>query len=222
MVYTVKELPKSEQPREKLKKNDISSLTEVELLSLILRSGISGKNVKQLSSEIFNNYSLKNLSSRPIEELKQIKGVSEVKAGQLKAISELSKRLKKDTGMRIENLGDVKSAVMDLKFENREYLRIFYLSSSREIIKKKNIEGGLKGVEFLPRKILRPAVMKDSTAIILAHNHPSGKSKPTEQDLKSTKTILESGEKLGVSVLDHVIVGDNISSMRASTDLNFH
>lgn len=221
MDYTVKDLPKSERPQEKLMEKGVKSLTEVELLSLILRSGISGKNVKELCAEILNKHSLKELSNQPITELERFRGVSSVKAGQLKAVSELSKRLKNESRMKLENLGDVKSVVKDMKYEDEEELRVFYLKSSNEIIEKSSWTGGISSVKFEPRNILKTAVRKNAAAIILAHNHPSGKSNPTEEDIKSTRSVIEAAEPLGITVLDHVVVGKQIRSMRTCTDLDF-
>lgn len=221
MDYTVKELPKSERPQEKLEKNGVKSLTEVELLSLVLRSGISGKNVKELCAEILNHHSLKELSNQPITELERFRGVSSVKAGQLKAVSELSKRLQNESRMKLENLGDVKSVVSDMKYEDEEELRVFYLKSSNEIIDRKSWSGGISSVNFKPRNILKTAVRKNAAAIILTHNHPSGKSSPTNEDIKSTQKVIEAAKPLGITVLDHVIVGKQIRSMRTCTDLDF-
>jgi DNA repair protein RadC len=137
MDYTIKDLPESERPREKLEEHGASQLTDVELLSIILRTGTQGKNVKELSSEILNSLSLDELASRELEELKKFEGVSRVKAGQLQAVGELSRRMKKSEKEVVESLGDVKSICGDMKFLEGEVLRVFYLSSGNELLEKR-------------------------------------------------------------------------------------
>lgn len=107
MDYRIEDLPKSERPREKLAENGFSTLTETELVSIVIRSGIPGKNVKELSSEILNSYSLAELADIPMKELEKIRGVSEVNSGQLKAVSELAKRLQKEEREKVESFSDL-------------------------------------------------------------------------------------------------------------------
>lgn len=221
MDYTIKELPQSEQPREKLKEKGSENLTDVELLSLILRAGIQGKNVKELSGEILNSYSLAELANRSLEELQGFEGISNVKAGQLKAVGELAKRMQREEREKIESFQDVREQVEDMKFLEQEKLRVFYLSSGNKVLAEKEFEGSVSSVKFKPQQILEKAVKNNSSAIVLAHNHPSGKPEPTEQDIEVTEEIIEACEPLGIKVLDHVIIGENISSMRASGTLNF-
>ena len=221
MDYTIKELPESERPREKLEDHGASELTDVELLSIILRTGTQGKNVKELSSEILNTYSLDKLASRELSELKNFEGVSRVKAGQLQAVGELSRRMKKSEKEEISSLSDVKSMCGDMKFLEEEVLRVFYLSSGNELLEKKEFSGGVSHVGAEPRKIFKTALNSSAAALILVHNHPSGESGATKQDLKTTRELVDLGEKLGVEVLDHVVAGKNFFSMRESSDLDF-
>lgn len=221
MDYTIKDLPESERPREKLEENGASELTDVELLSIVLRTGTQGKNVKELSSEILNTYSLDELGSRELEDLKRFEGISRVKAGQLKAVGELSRRMKKEEREKIESLDDVKSVCGDMKFLEEEVLRVFYLSSGNEVLEKKNFDGSVDSVGIEPRKIFKPALNVNAAALIMLHNHPSGKSEPTDQDLDTTREIIDLGERLGVEVLDHVVVGEGFFSMRESSQPGF-
>ena len=221
MDYTIKDLPKSERPREKLENHGSGNLTDVELLSIILRTGTKGKNVKELSSEILNTYSLDEMADRDLSELKEFEGVSRVKAGQLKSLGELSRRMKKQEKERIQSLSDVKSMCGDMKFMEEEVLRVFYISSGNEVLETREFEGSVDSVGIEPRKVFKPALNVNSAALILAHNHPSGKAESTSQDVKTTREIIELGDKLGVEVLDHVIVGEGFFSMRESADLTF-
>lgn len=221
MDYTIKDLPESERPREKLEDRGAEELTDVELLSIVLRTGTQGKNVKELSSEILNTYSLDELGSRELEDLKRFEGISRVKAGQLKAVGELSRRMKKEEREKIESLDDVKSVCGDMKFLEEEVLRVFYLSSGNEVLEKKNFDGSVDSVGIEPRKIFKPALNVNAAALIILHNHPSGKSEPTDQDLDTTREIIDLGERLGVEVLDHVVVGERFFSMRESSQAGF-
>lgn len=212
--YTIKDLPESERPREKLEEHGPNDLTDVELLSILLRTGTRGKNVKELSSEILNTYSLDEIADRSLEELKKFEGVSRVKAGQLQAIGELSRRLKKEEREKISSLSDVKALCGDMKFFEEEVLRVFYLSSGNELLKRKEFDGAVSDVNFRPRDIFREAFNSNAVAMILVHNHPSGKASATEKDREVTGEILELGESMGVELLDHVVVGDAFYSMR--------
>lgn len=219
MDYTIHDLPENERPREKLAKNGAESLSDAELLAILLRTGIKGKNVKELSYEILEKFSLQDLTNSEMEEFKQIEGISDVKAGQLEAIGELGLRLKRDDREKIENLSDVKAQVEDLKFKSSEVLRIFYLNSGNEVLNEAEIEGGVSSVSVEPKEIFRKGLKKDASALILAHNHPSGDSRPTPEDIEFTGKLRELGEVLGLEVLDHAVVGSKISSMRELTDI---
>lgn len=221
MDYTIKDLPESERPREKLEELGPKNLSEVELLSIVLRTGTQGKNVKELSAEILNRYSLEEIANRELEEMKQFEGISRVKAGQLVAVGELSRRLKREEKEEIKSLSDVKARVEDMKFLESEVLRVFYLNSGNEVILEKEFDGGVSQVDFDPREILREGLLANASAIILSHNHPSGKACATEKDVETTRELIESCESLGLEVLDHIVVGETVFSMRRESELRF-
>ena len=222
MDYTIKELPESERPREKLLKRGAGDLTDVELLSILLRTGTKGKNVKELSSEILNTYALDELGSRQISDLKDFQGVSKVKAGQLKAIGELSRRMKKEDRETIQSLSDVEAVCGDMKFFQEEVLRVFYLSSGNELLEKREFSGSVSAVGAQPRKIFKTALNSNASAVILVHNHPSGEADATDADIDVTRELISVGEKLNVEVLDHVVVGEEFFSMRENSRINFN
>lgn len=221
MDYRIKDLPESERPREKLEQNGSSALTEVELLSIILRTGTSGKNVKELSGEILNSYSLGNLADQPLKNLRKFEGVSKVKSGQLKALSELARRMQNEEKEEVSSLTDVKSRVQDMNFMERELVRVLVLSSGNKLLKEIEFEGEVASASFSPRQIFRKALEENGSAIILAHNHPSGDSNPTEKDIKTTRELIDLGKSLGVKLLDHVIVGNDLKSMRSESSVEF-
>jgi DNA repair protein RadC len=221
MSYRIKDLPKSEQPREKLQKKGVNSLTDVELLSILLRTGISGKNVKELSAEILNSYPLSSLSERSLEDLKGFSGVSMVKASQLKAISELALRMQNEKKEKIASFSDVKVRVQDMKFLETEKARLFLLSSGNQLLHEEDFNGEVSAVAFRPQKIFRLALKNNASAMILAHNHPSGNAEPTQKDVETTANLVEIGEKIGVKLLDHIIVGKSAKSMRKNSSVEF-
>ena len=219
MDYTIQDLPEEERPREKLEDLGAEDMTSVELLSIILRTGTQGKNVKELSSEILNEHSISELGNQGLESLKEFEGISRVKAGQLKALGELSRRAEREEREKIENLSDVRSQVGDMKFLDSEVLRVFYLNSGNELVGEDEFDGGVSNVGLDIQGVFRSAIESKASAVLLAHNHPSGESSATDQDLETTQEVIEAGENLGVDVLDHVVVGEEVFSMRQETGL---
>lgn len=214
MDYTIKDLPKEERPREKLERMGAASMTDTELLAIILRTGTQGTNVKELAGDILNTYSLPDIAERSMNELERFDGVSTVKAGQLKAVAELAMRLQREDRERITSLRDVRARVGDMRFFSTERLRVFHLSSGNELLHEQELDGVVDGVGFEPRQVFRAALKEDAAAVILAHNHPSGDSAPTDADVAVTGELVAAGEQLGVAVLDHVIVGADVTSIR--------
>ena len=221
MDYRIEDLPESERPREKLENLGVKNLSDVELLSIVLRTGTQGKNVKELSAEILNEYSLDEIADRNPEDLKKFEGVSRVKAGQLVAVGELSRRLKKEEREKIQGLSDVEARTGDMRFMESEVLRVFYLNSGNEVVGEEEFDGGISEVGCDTREICQEAMNCNASAMILSHNHPSGKASATQQDVKVTRELVELGEGLGVEVLDHVVVGDEFYSMRENSEVNF-
>jgi DNA repair protein RadC len=217
--YTIQDLPEEERPREKLEDLGAEDMTSVELLSIILRTGTQGKNVKELSSEILNEHSISELGNQGLESLKEFEGISRVKAGQLKALGELSRRTEREEREKIENLSDVRSQVGDMKLLDSEVLRVFYLNSGNELVGEDEFDGGVSNVGLDIQEIFRSALESKASAVILAHNHPSGDSGATDQDLGTTQDVIDAGENLGIDVLDHVVVGAEVFSMRQETGL---
>lgn len=214
MDYRIKDLPQDERPREKLVENGVSSLSDVELLAIVLRTGIKGKNVKELSSEILAEHGLESLAEVSLEELKSIEGISRVKAGQLKAVGELARRMKREDREKISSLSDVEARVEDMKFFSEERLRAFYLSAGNEIIREEELAGGISSVGFDPRKLLREGIISKASGFIICHNHPSGDPSPTSADIEATRELKSAADATGIELLDHVIVGKTALSFR--------
>jgi len=207
----IKELPMVDRPREKLIKYGPQKLSTSELIAVILSSGKKGENVLQLSKRILNKYPNNQLVDIPIKRLIGIEGIGATKACQIVACFELGKRLLKNkTSRLIMSPKDVWEDLKDLRDNKKEHFIIFYLDNQNQVIKKEVISIGTINSSLVhPREVFEPAVKNLASQIIIAHNHPSGESQPSDKDLQITKRLIEAGKILGIEVIDHVIVTKN-------------
>ncbi len=210
--YTIKDLPKDDRPREKLRKHGPQRLTKSELLALVIRAGTQGKNVLDLSHQILSDFDFKHLSNSSVQELCKYDGIGEVKAGQILAVFELAKRFSKEEieiGEKIESYNDVVNHFgMELQNLEREELRILHLSNSNELIAEEILsQGSIDEIPTSIREIVKSCVKKNSKGVILVHNHPGGKVEASKEDLDITERIAEALELIDVRLLDHIIFG---------------
>jgi DNA repair protein RadC len=219
----INDLQKIEKPREKLMKIGAENLTDVELVSIILRSGGKDYPVTSLSRDLINKFGgIKELLLADIEEILEFKNIDTAKASSLKAVEEISKRYlspSRETPTYVKTPKDVYDIVRkDIFNKNQEYLFLLCLDSRNKLISKDIIsKGTLNETLIHPREIFKKAVSKNSCYIILAHNHPSEKCEPSDEDIKVTKRIHNAGINMGIPLIDHVIVtNDNFSSMKSS------
>ncbi len=208
----IKTLPFDERPREKLIKQGVKTLTNSELLAIILRTGSKKESVLELSNKFFKEYNLKSLSRLKISTLKKQLGIGDVKACQIMACFELGKRLsafKEDKQPQIRNAKDVAELfIPEMRALEKEHFKGIYLDSRKRIIKQENIfVGSLNESVVHPREIFKIALDENAAAIILLHNHPSGDPSPSSFDIEITKELIKAGELLGIQVLDHIIIG---------------
>jgi len=211
---TIKELPEDERPREKLIKYGAEKLSDAELLALIIRMGTKERTAVEVSQDILNFFGgLQVLQGISVEELELVKGVGIAKAAQIKAITELSKRIFRAEKNKkvIKNPADAAELLMpDLRFLKHEIFGLILLDIKNQIISTPVIsKGGLNSSIVHPREVFKEAIRRSSAAIILYHNHPSGIPDPSKDDIEITKRLIDSGELLGINVLDHIIIGDN-------------
>jgi DNA repair protein RadC len=205
---TIKDLPKVERPREKLIQYGPEKLSNSELLAIILRSGTKEENVVELANKILKKFGANELPNLKYEDLKNLQGLGQVKACEIIACFELGKRLLKDKKSEIYlKPQDVWEELKDLRDHKKEHFIIFYLDSRNQEIKREVISiGSLNASLVHPREVFEPAVRNLAAQIILAHNHPSGETDPSEEDIKLTKRLVEAGKILGIEVIDHIIV----------------
>lgn len=215
----LREVPTFEQPREKALKYGIKSLSNSELLAIILRTGTKDKNVLKLSHDLLNNLSsLHDLLEISIQELTAFDGIGITKAITLLASIELGNRIVSECNNTkiIINAEDVyntmKSKVQGLK---EEVLYGIYLNSKSKIVAIKELTKGNLNSTIIDGKLVFKWAYKLSTpAIILVHNHPSGDPHPSIQDLKYTEIIIKQASIAGFVILDHIIIGTDYYSMK--------
>ena len=214
-TYTLRNLPVDERPRERLLKYGVESLSLQELISLIFGRGIKGESVIDISQKLISTFgSLDQLSEASIEELKKIKGLGLVKACQLKACFEISRRSKKE-----ENLNKNKKAIIKFPRDifpllkekivnfHKEYFIVASLDNRNKVINISIISVGTLNSSLIhPRETFEAAIKNHAATIIICHNHPSGELEPSEDDLIVTQNLIKAGKLLGIEVSDHLII----------------
>ena len=207
---TIKELPEFERPREKLTKKGAKALKKEELLAILLRTGLKGKNALEIANDILVKYGDKKLLGASYEELRNIHGVGPTKAVQILAAIELGSRLFKEKSEKEVYINSSEDAIKELahiKENKKENFVVLYLDARNKLIYKETVSiGSLNANLVHPREVFEPAVRYLAAQIVLAHNHPSGDPEPSEDDLEITKRLVESGKILGIEVIDHIII----------------
>lgn len=207
------------KPRERLIENGAESLSNYELLALILRTGTKEMNVLELSNYLLGKYRLTELSKLSIQELTKEKGIGKAKACEIIAISELVKRhnidlIKEDTEInKPEYIAKIYQE--KLKDKNQEHVYAVYLNTKNKIIAEKLLFiGTIDNSVIHPREIYKEAVKNSAVYIILIHNHPSGDTTPSQSDIDFTQKLKESSKVMDIDLLDHIIVGNDYFSFK--------
>ncbi len=206
----IKNLPKHERPREKMIEKGAENLRDSELMAILLRTGIKGKNVLKISEEILNKFPKKKLLSLDFEKLSKIKGIGAGKACLLLSAFELTKRALEVEDNNLPAINSAKDAVaqlQELRTAKKEHFVVLYLNARNQLIHKETISIGTLNASLVhPREVFKPAIEHLAASIIVAHNHPSGGVEPSEADLELTKRLGDAGRLLGIEVVDHVII----------------
>ena len=206
-----------DRPREKLTTKGKGQLSKAELIAILIGSGNREESAVELSKRILSSVdnNLAELSKLSVKELCMFKGIGTAKAISIVAALEIGRRRRADDVIqkkkKIKSSKDAYDILYaELSDKNYEEFWIILLDRANQILKKVNIsEGGLSGTVADPKKIFKMALEHNSSSIILAHNHPSNNLKPSDNDIKLTKTISSAGRTLEISVLDHIIVGSD-------------
>ncbi len=215
----IKNWIKEERPREMLIKYGEKNLSLSKLLSIILRTGKEGESAEELAKKILNKYkTLREIDSVSIDELCKIEGIGLAKATQIKASFEIGKRLMKETSSekkKIKSPDDIIDFVSEyygsyLRDVKKEFFNIILLDIKNKIVDSIELsKGSINASVVDPKEVIKEATLKSASSIILVHNHPSGDTEPSTDDINITKKIKEACDIVGIKVLDHIIIGKN-------------
>jgi DNA repair protein RadC len=223
----LKNLPLEDRPRERLVHAGPEHLAVRELIAIILRTGSTRRNVMELADDLLGRFgSLRGVARASVAELADCHGVGVAKAVQLKAAFELGRRALAEHPAQlpvVRKPSDVydllKAAFQDL---DREHFRVVLLNVKNQVLKVDSTTiGMLNSSPVHPREVFKEAIRLSSASIILAHNHPSGDPTPSPEDIRLTARLREAGEIIGITVMDHIICGDNcFISLKENGHLN--
>jgi DNA repair protein RadC len=209
---SIKDLPADARPREKLLARGPQALSDVELLAILLRTGMAGKNVFQLSEELLGPDGIAGLLNASVHSLKMVKGLGPAKQAELLAVFELarralSQRLKEREAFHTP--GAVKQYLqLQLAHKNHEFFAVLFLDSQNRMLAMEELfRGTLSQTSVYPREVVLRALHHQAAAVVLSHNHPSGSVQPSRADEHLTQTLKASLALVDVRVLDHIIVG---------------
>ena len=214
----IKEMLKDDRPYEKCLEQGAVSLTNTELLAVLLRTGTKGRSALDLARQLLGpecgDDGILNIHQFTLEKLQEIKGIGIVKAVQILCLSELAKRLSKASakeGLILNLPSTIAEYYMeDMRHRKQEYMKLLMLNTKSKLLGETDISKGTVNASLVsPRELFIEALEKHAVSIILLHNHPSGDPTPSTQDVLLTRRIKEAGELLGIELLDHIIIGNN-------------
>ena len=228
-AYTtmIRDMPQGERPRERLRDYGAASLSNSELVAILLRTGLEGESVLNMAVRMLSSFGgLAGLGRATFGEMCLQKGISEAKACQLQAAFELGRRLvslhPEDRAV-IHSPEDVANLLgAEMGTLDQEHLRVLPLDTKNHVTAVSEIYiGNVNSSIVRPAEVLRPAVRDNSASIIVVHNHPSGDPTPSPEDVAITRQIRESGELLGIDVLDHIILAGRRHTSLKERSLGF-
>ena len=211
----IRKLPDSERPREKLLREGKERLSNTEILAIIIGSGTGGRSALDLASEVISldSTGIRFLAGCRPEELQRVKGIGRAKACEILAAAELGKRIATRPRTRRMSAGDAEQVAAlfmeDMRYSKRETFKALLLNAKGEIISIETVSvGELTSTLVHPREVFHQAVKKSAAAILFVHNHPSGDPTPSEEDIRTTKMLIDCGNLLRIKVVDHLVIGD--------------
>ena len=212
----VKDIPLDDRPREKLLLRGAQNITDAELLAILLRTGTKGISVIEVAQKLIGKYSnLAQLALQSAESLQKNLGIGKDKAATLVAAFEISRRVESQSkwfsNKSITSPIDVAEMFIPiLRDEVKEKFIVISLNSANKIIRYNVISvGNLTGSIVHPREVFKIAIENNSANIILMHNHPSGNTEPSKDDIHITKKLVDAGKLLDIVVFDHIIIGND-------------
>jgi DNA repair protein RadC len=212
-TLTIRDLPDAERPRERLEQVGSGALTTAELIALVLRTGSTGENAVRLGERLLAAHGgLGGLARLSLAELRQVKGLGAAKAAQLVGAFELGRRLALEahgTRPQITSPADAARLLMpEMARLEQEHLRVVLLDTRNRVIAIHEVyKGSLNMSMIRVGEVFREAIRRNSAAVIVAHNHPSGDPAPSPEDVNVTRQLVEAGKLLDIEVLDHLVIG---------------
>ncbi len=209
----IRDLPTAERPRERLRGYGASSLSNAELIAILLRVGVKGENVVEVATQLLSRFSgLPGIARASFEEICDQRGVGEAKAAQLLAALELGRRLaslQPEERPTIASPRDVANLLMgEMAFLEQEHLKVVLLNVRNHVLAvHEAYVGSTSGAVVRACEVFRPAVRANCQSVILVHNHPSGDPTPSAEDVAMTRQMVDAGKLLDIEVLDHIVLG---------------
>jgi DNA repair protein RadC len=217
----IKDWPSGEQPREKLRQRGVESLSDAELIAIIIGSGSRGVTALDVAKKLLKEVGgLQSLGEKESQFLKQYRGIGQARSITLVALFELSRRLQSgDRDMPVISSPEDVAALFIPRYRGimQERFYVIHLNSANRMIREVEISRGILNMSPVhPREVFHSAIIDRAASVILVHNHPSGNTEPSEEDRSVTRQIVESGQVLGIPVHDHIIIaGNNFLSFRS-------
>ncbi len=212
-MLNIKSWAEGDRPREKLLLNGRHTLSDAELIAILIRTGIKNHSAVELAKQILHqcNNNLSELSRLNTKELARFKGMGTVKAISIIAALELGRRRREEEALKKEIISSSSDIVELIQPQLSDLIHeefwLILLNRANHIITKTCIsKGGISGTVVDPRLVFKAAIEHNASGIILCHNHPSGNSKPSNEDIQLTKKLREAGKNLDINVLDHIII----------------
>ena len=211
----IRDVHEADRPRERLIRQGAASLSNQELIAILLRTGTKQESVLHLANRVLTYFEqLHELKTATIEEMTAVKGIGEAKGVQLLAAIELGRRLSQqqtDGKFTVRSPKDAATYLMaDMTSLKQENFVVLFMNVKNQVLHRQTIFiGSLNASIVHPREIFREAVKRSAASIICAHNHPSGNPAPSPEDIEVTKRLQDAGHIMGIELLDHVIIGDH-------------
>lgn len=211
----IKDFPEEERPRERFMLKGAESLTNQELIAILIQTGSKDESALDVANRLLHHFNgLRILKDSTLDELKAIKGIGTAKGLQLLAALELGRRVSKlafKERYAIRSPGDAAKYLMDeMRFLSQEHFICLYLNTKNIVMHKQTIFiGSLNASIVHPREVYKEAIKRSAASVICLHNHPSGDPSPSREDVEVTRRLAESGKIIGIDLLDHIIIGEN-------------
>ena len=214
-VYKMKEYPQHARPRERMEMLGAEKLSDQELLAILLATGSKEASALDLAEQLLQRYQgLAGLQQATLDDLMEQKGIGTAKATTIAAAVELGKRISTSiSGYRPVIAGSADAARLlqgRMRGLDREHFFVLFLNPKHAVLGMVTVSiGTLSSSLVHPREVFKQAIKRSASAVILAHNHPSGNCEPSKEDLQVTKRLKDAGELVGIEVIDHLIIGED-------------